>query len=399
MNSAGRSNWVSQLLEHFREKVLPDPDFFHERLPAGLDVDLPALRGHVVAIDATTDMLESLLRAPEQIAAIARERRGVASELMAAVAEDRPFDATTRHAYGMLTVHHETAIRRHILAGRLSADEAVSAAWDGATLRLLLGEHRLEVPLVFETTLGVATRQSLVEEHGIRFDEAFDVPTSRGCYRLLVSNGVELWRATALSRVEPETVDWLERTITSNSVVFDVGANIGGITLYAWRLGAAQVVSFEPEPLNFARLTQNLRLNDAQSVLALPLAISERAEVARFSYRDFAAGAASPHALDAASATARRFQASCYSVPLDTLKQDPLIRRPTHLKIDVDGQDLEVLRGAVDTLREPTLAHLLVELHKQDAVEALPLLAGLDFRHVGGRPHGAGVANYIFQRW
>jgi FkbM family methyltransferase len=387
------------LLEHFRQLVVPDSQICAGLIPDVEQIDLPALRGHLAANDATPEYLLSLLLHPKHFDAIARERRAVAASLMAAVADKRAFDPTTRHAFGVLTAHHERALRRHVAAGRLTVDEAVGAAWDGPTLQRLLTGHTVEVPLVFESTLGIGSRQSAPDNGGACIEAPFSVETSKGSFRLLVSNGVELWRATALTRTEPETVAWLERTVATDSVVYDVGANIGGFSLYAWRLGAAQVVAFEPEPLNFARLTENLRLNKAETALALPIAVSDHAHVARFAYRDFVRGAASPHGVAAPADGAEGFRAGCICQPLDALRNDPALSTPTHLKIDVDGHELKVLAGAVRTLACPTLAHLLVELHVEHAADALGRLATLGFRHTSGRSHGPGVANYIFERW
>jgi hypothetical protein len=61
-------------------------------------------------------------------------------------------------------------------------------------------------------------------------------------------------------------------------VVFDIGAYIGIYTLYAAkRVGLdGFVASFEPNPLAFRWLLNNITLNDARNVKALPFALGDR---------------------------------------------------------------------------------------------------------------------------
>ena len=78
---------------------------------------------------------------------------------------------------------------------------------------------------------------------------------------------------------------------------------------------------------------------------------------------------------------------------------------PTHLKMDVDGLEGEILRGAAATLRDPRLISAMVELSVTDHDErrrALALLAdaGLDLVSQG-ESQGANneaAANHLFVR-
>ncbi|MFV8751426.1 FkbM family methyltransferase [Nannocystaceae bacterium ST9] len=363
-----------------------------------LALDLAALRGHLAATRPSPADLLALLADPAALERIARERRTLAAELLERLADARPLGPTLRHAYGVLSRHHELALRELAGEGRLDLELATTLAWDRAGLRRSLSGRLASFELVFDTTLGYADQQyEHADELGPRFDEPVDVD-GRGEVRVLVSNAVELWRATTTAALEASTFEWLATTITPQSVVYDVGANIGVVALQAWRHRPAQVVAFEPEPLNFARLVENIALNRAENLLALPLALSDRRSVARFSHRDFVRGAASPHAIDRADEPGVRWVA-CVQERLDALRDEPLLRPPTHLKIDVDGHEPRVLAGAEQTLADPNLRHLLIELQHADRSAVFKRLAQAGFRHVGGGSTYAGVGNYVFERW
>ena len=325
-------------------------------------------------------------------------RRAVVEALFNAVAERRPLTPAIRHAFGVLSGLHEQALREAVSAGQLERDAAIEAAYDRVALRRCLSGCTAEIELVFDTTLGHADQQH-ADTIGPRFDEPVAVD-ERGDLQIRVSNAVELWRATSTALLEPETLEWLANSVDADSVVYDVGANIGVLALHAWRLGPAQVVAFEPEPLNFARLVENIALNRATNMLALPIALSDRDEIGEFRHRDFVRGAASPHALESdASASAESSRVACVCRRLDDLRGDAKLRAPTHLKIDVDGHEPRVLAGAARSLADPTLRHILIELQRADRVAVFQLLAEASFRHVGGRTHGEGVGNYVFERW
>jgi hypothetical protein len=87
---------------------------------------------------------------------------------------------------------------------------------------------------------------------------------------------------------------------------------------------------------------------------------------------------------------------------LDALVELLDLPAPTLLKIDVDGPELEVLRGAQATLAGPHLRSCLVELDERagTSAEIVTFLGGLGFevrsRHVRGG--GGPFQNVIFAR-
>lgn len=75
---------------------------------------------------------------------------------------------------------------------------------------------------------------------------------------------------------EPIETEFFCRQVKKNSVVIDIGANIGYYTLIAARsVGEnGKVFSFEPNPVNFSILRKNIALNGYKNVEAVPMAVS-----------------------------------------------------------------------------------------------------------------------------
>jgi FkbM family methyltransferase len=68
------------------------------------------------------------------------------------------------------------------------------------------------------------------------------------------------WRRVERGEWEPQTYREIDRHVGADTIVLDLGANIGAITLYAARK-AARVICFEPDPLSRANLTANIAVN------------------------------------------------------------------------------------------------------------------------------------------
>ena len=279
-------------------------------------------------------------------------RRSLATRLATWAGSDGPMPDVLRHAFGVLSARHCRALRDAVLAGRV---DAALVAFDGPAITAALGSE-----LAFETYQGVGP----VAPHKatIRTDEAYEVRTPHGGFAIRVGNGVELWRAATLRTKEPDTIAWLDETLGAGDVFWDVGANIGGYTLWAAHLRrGVRVVAVEPDPITAARLVQNIAINEFADAVPLPVALGrdEFAAVA-FRRRGLAAAVASPDPVGRAGRDGD-ITLMCVTTTLDSLVAGPrALPAPTHLKVDVDGAELDVLAGAAGALG--AMRHALVEV-------------------------------------
>jgi FkbM family methyltransferase len=154
---------------------------------------------------------------------------------------------------------------------------------------------------------------------------------------------------------QPEIWDSIATALPEGGVFYDVGAHIGYFSMKAaLRAGpAGRVVSFEPNPETVALLRDNARANHFDNVVVEPIACTEREETLTL----YAAGEANTGAssLSADNATIQRGQTpKPYSVrgrPIDDVTNELKLTRVDVIKIDVEGAEGLVLRGALETLK------------------------------------------------
>lgn len=220
------------------------------------------------------------------------------------------------------------------------------------------------------------------------------------------------WRVSSFYTKEPDTVRWLE-SMPDGSVFLDVGANVGMYSIFAAKVKSARVFAFEPESQNFSLLNQNIQINALSGrVMAYPLAISDDTKIGPLYLSDFSLGG-SCHSFDERVGFDLRpreeaFIQGSFSVTIDKLVSSGSMPCPQFVKIDVDGFEHKVLRGARNTLMNPVLREILVELNTnlpkhQAVIEDLRLLG---FFHDPAQAQSAlrqsgafkGVGEFIFRR-
>lgn len=154
-----------------------------------------------------------------------------------------------------------------------------------------------------------------------------------------------------------EFYDVLQRIRTPN-VVYDVGAAVGDKTLTVLRtFPRVMVVAFEPHPASFARLVaRTAKYRDR--VRLMQVAVSDAIGTATFhalSYPD----ASSFYRISPTLLSQGKHETS--TVQVQTVTLDSVCREDIDLlKIDVEGAEDQVLRGATNTLRRT--ANVFVEI-------------------------------------
>ncbi len=216
----------------------------------------------------------------------------------------------------------------------------------------------------------------------------------KDCVILLeVESEIEKGRANTYGTKEPETLEWIERYFEPEDVMYDVGANIGLYSLFAAKhlRGQCKVYAFEPEALNYARLSKNIYLNGLSGVV-LPccVAVTDRMCFDTFylnphNFEKITGGRlVSGSSLHSFGATVdyrgKPFQPfhqqGSVGVSLDHLWQVWGLEFPNHIKIDVDGLEEKIIAGAGQTLKDRRLKSVLVEV-SQSKGDSDPILQGL----------------------
>lgn len=231
-------------------------------------------------------------------------------------------------------------------------------------------------------------------------------------FALGTSTANEAHRAFTFSSKEPETLDWVDHFQGPNPVFFDVGANVGIYSLYAQqRWPDGRIFAFEPESQSFAALCRNVYRNcwsggDA-TIQPFQIAIAKVSHLGSLTVNSMKAGAgASALDGDYQFFKSKIFRQGVAAYSLDDLVGTHNLPQPNYLKIDVDGLEADILLGAEQVLRSPSLRGLLVEFQYRDEAEVAPQIASLkamglilEVRSAWQADyHGLLSRNFIFRR-
>ncbi len=146
---------------------------------------------------------------------------------------------------------------------------------------------------------------------------------------------------------------FLLHLLRKDDVFIDVGANIGSYTILASAEIGAKTISIEPVPSTFCYLRDNIALNNIGNLTeAHNIGLAGNNGSIKFT-----------GTLDTVNHVATNDDKDVIEVKIDTLDGIVKMRNPCLIKIDVEGYESEVLKGACDTLMNPSLKALIVELN------------------------------------
>jgi FkbM family methyltransferase len=181
------------------------------------------------------------------------------------------------------------------------------------------------------------------------------IHTSRGPLTVLAYRGPHLAAAALdFDNEEPETLAWID-TIQAGETLWDVGAATGLLSMYAALNPGVRIYAFEPKATSFGVLIEHLALNKmGDRVFPLCVAFSDETGLTHLSLTAMAAGsggnsvAGQPNQFGEFASV---FNQGTLSYRIDDFRKAFGLPAPDHLKIDVDGVEGAILRGAPDTLR------------------------------------------------
>jgi FkbM family methyltransferase len=153
---------------------------------------------------------------------------------------------------------------------------------------------------------------------------------------------------------EPRMAELFRALVPPGGVVADIGANIG-LTAILFAQLAREVHAFEPSPTTFALLSENLRMAGAGNVVAHNIGLGEAPARLTLTY------APSNRSGGFVSRRIRPGGHVTEDIAIETADAAFAARgiRPDFLKIDVEGFEPFVLRGAARVLREARPAVVL----------------------------------------
>lgn len=171
--------------------------------------------------------------------------------------------------------------------------------------------------------------------------------------------------AVGLLQHEAKVKDFLMQHFKAGRTFVDVGANVGGYSVRAAAFDM-KVYAFEPNPHNLKLLQRNIEINKV-TVDVLPFALGSKPQKAR---------------LQPQGGVSRIVKDEGIEVEMRTLDSFDLPAADL-LKIDVEGYELEVVKGARETLRKYRPV-LMIEMHwwagAENEAELFDILRGLEYK-------------------
>jgi len=183
---------------------------------------------------------------------------------------------------------------------------------------------------------------------------------------VVLSNEDVGWRLIRDKKFEEEEINCLESYVEEDSVCIDVGANIGIYSIFLARKASKGCVhAFEPHPLNRKILQLNAELNGRNNIEIHHFLVGNHEGMIDFSI-------SSDLAYSSMIPTKRKAETDKIRLPCTTL--DALFshskKRIDVIKIDTEGAELLVLKGAELLLRNPAIRPraLLIEINRENQI-------------------------------
>ena len=206
-------------------------------------------------------------------------------------------------------------------------------------------------------------------------------------FTLSCTNWITHFRWYLFKTKEPETIYFFDKYLSEGDTYFDIGANVGVFSIYpAKKIDDIKIYSFEPEASNLAYLKENLIENGiTEKVIIYGLGISDSVGLSKLHLQDLTPGAAmhseNQHDIDFSfeGQYPIKWAEGIYTVSLDYFCKELNII-PNIIKIDTDGNENKILRGAINILKNSEVKAILIETPKDQIEECHSILLKCGFK-------------------
>ncbi len=150
-----------------------------------------------------------------------------------------------------------------------------------------------------------------------------------------------------------EDSKFLLDTLNNEDVFVDVGANLGHYSMLASGICKSKVIAIEPISHTVNKLKKNLELNKLlEKVTILKYGVGDKNEELNFTTNK-----------NVMNGVVKNGANSTTKIKVKTLNHLLKNVSPTCIKIDVEGYEYNVIKGAHDIFRNPSLKYLLIEFN------------------------------------
>lgn len=160
---------------------------------------------------------------------------------------------------------------------------------------------------------------------------------------------------------EHEEMSFISKYLKKNDIVFDVGANIGALSLLAYAKTAHTVYAFEPTPSIVTRFQENIKLNSLENFIKVfPFAVSNKNGFVSFSVSQ----ESERNHISFQKTSEKSKKRKVKTVALDSFCKSHKISQIDLLKIDVEGGEMLVFKGMKSLLKNKKVPTIIFEWNK-----------------------------------
>ena len=189
-----------------------------------------------------------------------------------------------------------------------------------------------------------------------------------------IPNKLIEWRVDTFFVNEPETLDWIDNFKKNKEIIFwDIGANIGLYSIYnALKNNNSTTISFEPSTSNLRTLSRNIYINNLQKkikIFTLPLNQKDNVFL-KMKEESFKEGGALNSFGSEFNFEGKNFTSNMnyelFGTSINFLLDNKLLEIPDYIKIDVDGNELDVIYGFSKFLNSQKIKSIMIEIDPYD---------------------------------
>ncbi len=232
-----------------------------------------------------------------------------------------------------------------------------------------------------------------------------------------IPNKTVLWRVDTFFEKEPDTLTWIDSFKDNNKIIFwDIGANIGLYSIYgALRHQNIEVISFEPSTNNLRILSRNISINNLEEKIKInQFPLSDRVnEHATMNESEFIEGwsmgsFAYKHDFEGKTLNPKQ-KYKIFGTSVNFLLDNKILNMPHYIKIDVDGIEHQILKGANKYIHNTSIKSVLIEINenfKEQFDTVLKIMSNAKFEIKSKKPTGTffkdnkynKTFNYLFEK-
>lgn len=163
---------------------------------------------------------------------------------------------------------------------------------------------------------------------------------------------------------EPTITKIFEKNLKKGDVVIDVGGNIGYYSLLSAKIvgPTGRVYSFEPMSLANERFKKNIQFNGFNNIILEKKGVSNRPEKKRIFFEN-------EYIVGKHAEQTKENSEQIDFVSIDSYVKDKKIDRIDFLKIDTDGYDFKVLKGAINSIQKFYPKVITAEISPNDDIK------------------------------